>query len=91
MIAALRTSVPIPDAVASFSARRWSDAQCADVTAAGDACRRYTSRELAGGQYVEARWLLAQQLAAVNKRLAAWNPLLARDLTNMPERYERGV
>jgi hypothetical protein len=84
------TDVPIPDAVASFSARRWTDQQRADVTTAGDACRRYASVELSGPQYVEARWLLAQDVAAVNKRLAARNPRLVRDWNNMPERYERG-
>ena len=83
MIAAPRSSVPIPDAVASFSARRWTDAQRADVTTAGDACRRYTSRELAGGQYVEARWLIAQQIAAVNKRLATREPRRVRNWNNI--------
>jgi hypothetical protein len=90
VIAFPRTDVPIPDAVASFSARQWTDQHRADVTTAGDACRRYTSDELSGRQYVEARWLLAQDLAAINKRLAAYNPRLVRDWTNMPERYERG-
>ncbi|WP_328632005.1 hypothetical protein [Streptomyces sp. NBC_00356] len=90
MIAFPRASVPIPDAVASFSAAQWTDQQRADVTAAGDACRRYASDGLSGPQYVEARWLLAQNLAAINKRLAAYNPRLVRDWNNMPERYERG-
>lgn len=90
MIAFPRTDVPIPDAVASFSARQWTGQQRADVTTAGDACRRYTSDELSGRQYVEARWLLAQDIAAVNKRLAAWNPRLVRGWKTMPERYERG-
>lgn len=90
MIAFPCTDVPIPDAVASLSARQWTDQQRADVTTAGDACRRYTSDELAGRQYVEARWLLAQDIAAVNKRLAARNPRLVRGWKTMPERYERG-
>lgn len=90
MIAFPRTSVPIPDAVASFSARQWTDRQRADVTTAGDACRRYTSDELSGPQYVEARWLIAQDIAVISKRLAAYNPRLVRDWNNMPERYERG-
>ncbi|MFJ8929254.1 hypothetical protein ACIRLA_22015 [Streptomyces sp. NPDC102364] len=90
MIGAPRTSVPIPDAVASFSAAQWTDQRRADVTTAGDACRRYTSVELSGPQYVEARWLLAQDIAVISKRLAAYNPRLVRGWNSMPERYERG-
>ncbi|WP_372344717.1 hypothetical protein [Streptomyces sp. KL116D] len=90
MITFPRTNIPIPDAVASFSARQWPTQQRADVTTVGDACRRYASGELSGPQYVEARWLIAQSIAAANKRLAARNPRLVRGLDTMPERYERG-
>ncbi|WP_394436256.1 hypothetical protein [Streptomyces sp. SGAir0957] len=90
MIAAIRTAIPIPDAVASLSARQWTDQLRDDVTTAADACRRYTSRDLARPQDEEERWNTAETIAAVNKRLAARNPRLVRGWNNMLERYERG-
>lgn len=84
MIAAIRTAIPVPDAVASFSHRSFPapvrDAYCW----AADLARRYTSDDLAGPRNADIRWRLASGLAAANKTLARHNPRLSYGWDDLP-------
>ncbi|MFF2383738.1 hypothetical protein [Streptomyces sp. NPDC058108] len=81
MIAFPRT-VPVPDAVADLAARHLPPRVRDAVDLQAAALRRYA--RLGQPQYAEARWLLAQDVAATNKIAAAHNPGLVATRRDLP-------
>lgn len=82
MIAAPHVDAPIPEAVASLSGRHLPARVQQAIGRQAGALRRYA--ELPQSRYMEARWLLAQDVAAANKILAAYSPRLIADWNDLP-------
>jgi hypothetical protein len=82
VIAPLRSTVPVPDAVADRIAAQLPARVRAAVADAAEAGRLLT--RCTGPQYVEARELLHQRLARANKTLAACNPGLSYRWADVP-------
>ncbi|MEV4041445.1 hypothetical protein [Streptomyces sp. NPDC049744] len=82
MIAAIRTTVPVPDAVAGRVAAQLPPRVQAAVADAAEAARLYAACR--GPQYTEARQLLEARLRVANKILAAHNPGLAVRWADIP-------
>lgn len=87
MITPPRTAVPVPDAVATLSARQLPPHIRQAITDAGDAGRLLTSRTHAACPFevrMEAGGHLHQRLARANKQLAACDPRLIHGWDDMP-------
>ncbi|MFG3127371.1 hypothetical protein ACGFZU_06675 [Streptomyces tendae] len=82
MIAPLRTTVPVPDAVADRIAAQFPPRVQAAVADAAEAGRLLT--RCTGPQYAEARELLHQRLARASKVLAAHDPRLVTRWADLP-------
>lgn len=82
MITPLRTSVPVPDAIADRIAAQLPPRVQAAVADAAEAGRLLT--RCTGPQYAEARELLHQRLARTAKVLAAHNPGLTVRWATIP-------
>ena len=87
MIAPLRTTVPVPDAVADRIAAQLPPRVQAAVADAAEAGRLLT--RCTGPQYAEARELLHQRLARAAKTLAAHDPRLAVRWADLPSPRNR--
>jgi hypothetical protein len=82
VIAFPRATVPVPDAVADLAGRQLPPRVRDAVGRQAATLRRYA--QLSQPQYAEARWLLAQEVAAANKTLAAHNPGLVARWGDLP-------
>lgn len=82
MIAFPRTTVPVPDAVALYSARQLPSHVRAAIEEAGTAGRLLATTT--GPQYAMARQLLHQRMARANRVLGAYNPKLIQGWDDLP-------
>lgn len=84
MIASPRTSIPVPDAVADFSQKRFPEAVRDAICWAAELGESYASDDLAGPRYSGIRMRLTQGIAAANKTLANHNPRLIYGWNDLP-------